>query len=157
MGKIILPVVGVAGVPDPGLFPRQRCKLAKAKILVMDDEDLVRNVAGKMLDFLGYQSVGARDGREAVQLYESHRAAGAPFDAVILDLLIPGGMGGAETLSELLRIDPAVKALISSGYGDQAPTGPAAGGHVGVISKPYELKKLGTTIEEVLSGRGVAG
>lgn len=131
--------------------------MAKAKILVMDDEDMVRNVAGKMLEFLGYQAVGARDGEEALRLFKSHRDAGSPFDAVILDLLIPGGLGGAETLSQLLRIDPAVKALISSGYGDQAPTGPAAGGHMGVISKPYELKKLGAVIEEVISGRGVAG
>jgi CheY-like chemotaxis protein len=126
--------------------------LAKGKILVMDDEDLVRNVAGKMLEFLGYMVVLSREGQEAVRLYESHRSSGSPFDAVILDLAVPDGMGGRETLAELLRIDPNVKAIISSGYGDAAPAGTASEGQVAAIGKPYELKKLGEVLDRVLSG-----
>jgi two-component system, cell cycle sensor histidine kinase and response regulator CckA len=117
----------------------------------MDDEDLVRNVAGKMLEFLGYEVVMAKEGREAILLFESHRNAGAPFDAVILDLLVPSGLDGAKTLAELLRIDPHVKAIISSGYGDSAPTGAVAEGHLAMIAKPYELKKLGEVLDRVMA------
>ena len=128
-----------------------RCGLAKGKILVMDDEDLVRNVAGKMLEFLGYQVVLTKDGREAVTMYQRNMDIGTPFDAVILDLVVPGGMGGGETMAELLRIDPGAKGIISSGYGDNAPQGAKSEGHVAVIGKPYELKKLGETLDRVLS------
>lgn len=114
----------------------------------MDDEELVRKVAGKMLEFLGYQVVMAREGREAIALFESHRAAGSPFDAVLLDLLVPGGLDGADTLAELLRLDPQVKAIISSGFGDSAaPTE----GALASISKPYELKRLGETMDRVMA------
>lgn len=152
--KIIL---GPMGSPeDPGLpgrvgLSRMGCGLAKGKILVMDDEDLVRNVAGKMLEFLGYQVVLSREGREAISIYQHNLDSGAPFDAVILDLVVPGGLGGGETLAELLRLDPGVKAIISSGYGDNAPQGSKSEGHVAMIGKPYELKKLGDTLDKVLS------
>lgn len=117
----------------------------------MDDEALVRNVAGKMLEFLGYEVVLAKEGREAVSLYQAHKASGAPFDAVILDLVVPDGLDGGKTLAELLQIDPAVKGIISSGYGDNAPAGAKAEGYVAMIGKPYELKKLGETMERVLA------
>lgn len=117
----------------------------------MDDEDLVRTVAGKMLEFLGYQVVLSREGREAISLYQSSLDAGTPFDAVILDLVVPGGLGGGETLAELLRLDPGVKAILSSGYGDNAPQGAKSGGYVAMIGKPYELKKLGETLDRVLA------
>lgn len=126
--------------------------MAKGKILVMDDEDLVRNVAGKMLEFLGYQAILAREGREAIRLFESHRNSGSPIDAVILDLVVPGGMGGRETLAELLRIDSNVKGIISSGYGDAASGDAASEGQVAAIGKPYELKRLGEVLDRVLSG-----
>jgi DNA-binding NtrC family response regulator len=126
--------------------------LAKGKILVMDDEDLVRIVAGKMLEFLGYEVVLAREGREAISLFQSHRSSGNPFDAVVLDLVVPGGLDGRSTLAELLRIDPNTKGVISSGYGDAAPAGTASEGQVATIAKPYELKKLGETLDRVLSG-----
>lgn len=120
----------------------------------MDDEDLVRNVAGKMLEFLGYEVVLARDGVEAIALYQSGRASNSPYDAVILDLQVPGGMDGARTLAELLRMDPNVKGIISSGYGDQPPEGAVPEGQVATIAKPYELKKLGALLDEVLAGQG---
>lgn len=118
----------------------------------MDDEDLVRNVAAKMLEFLGYEVAMSRDGREAIALYQTRRAAGIPFDAVILDLVVPHGMGGAQTLGELLRIDPDTKGIISSGYGDATPEGMNVSGHAAIIAKPYELKKLGETLDRVLNG-----
>lgn len=116
----------------------------------MDDEDLVRNVAGKMLEFLGYEVALAREGGEAVDIFRNRLAAGTPFHAVILDLVIPGGMGGAQALEELKRIDPAVKGIFSSGYGETAPDGMTLAGHAAIIGKPYELKKLRETLERVL-------
>lgn len=116
----------------------------------MDDEDLVRSVAAKMLEFLGYEVATAKEGGEAIDLFKSRRSAGAPFDAVILDLIIPNGIGGAQTMAELLRIDPDVKGIISSGYGESGPEGVALSGHAAIIGKPYELKKLRETLERVL-------
>lgn len=117
----------------------------------MDDEDFVRNVAGKMLEFLGYETASARDGEEALELYRSHRETGHPFDAVILDLSIPNGMGGKEAIGELLRLDPNAKGIVSSGYADQNQEADfTAQGFAGVIGKPYELKTLGETLARVL-------
>src|SRR3989337_4603952 len=92
----------------------------KEKILVMDDYDMIRDVAGKMLTKLGYEVDFARDGSEAIELYKKSKNSGHPFDAVIIDLTIPGGMGGRETMQQLFEVDPYVKAIVSSGYSDDA-------------------------------------
>ena len=84
----------------------------------MDDEDLVREVVGKMVVYLGYEAHLARNGEEAITIFTAAQRSGQPFDAVILDLTVPGGMGGKETLARLLEIDPKVKAIASSGYSD---------------------------------------
>ncbi|MCK5405224.1 MAG: response regulator, partial [Desulfobulbaceae bacterium] len=86
------------------------------KILVMDDDDMVRNVTSEMLTTLGYEVETARNGVEAIKLYQQSSEAGKPYDAVILDLTIPGGMGGRETIEKLLAINPEIKAIVSSGY-----------------------------------------
>jgi CheY-like chemotaxis protein len=132
--------------------------LAKGKILVMDDEDLVRTVAGKMLEFLGYEVVLAGNGEEAVSLYASHRDSGKPFDAAILDWLVPEGMDGFRTMEHLRRLDPEAKGILSSGFSeqDQDATKTAAG-FTAVIGKPYELRTLRETIESVLSKSGTPG
>lgn len=117
----------------------------------MDDEELVRTVAGKMLEFLGYQAILAKDGEEAVSLYESHRNQGGGFDAVILDWLVPNGMDGFRTLEALLRVDPSAKCILSSGYAEQDAEGQRSmAGFSGVISKPYELKTLQAILDSVL-------
>ena len=91
----------------------------KARILVMDDEKVVREVAGRMLKHLGYQDIEfASDGAEAVDLYKAAIESGNPFNAAILDLTIAGGMGGEMAVKKLLKIDPGVKAIVSSGYAD---------------------------------------
>jgi CheY-like chemotaxis protein len=124
--------------------------VANGKILIMDDEDLVRAVAGKMLEFLGYTGVMARDGEEAVSLYQSHRAAGHPFDAVILDWMVPGGMDGFKTMQRLRSIDPEAKGILSSGYPEQDAEARTAAGFTDVIGKPYEIKTLRETLERVM-------
>ena len=123
----------------------------KGKILVMDDEELVRNVLARMLEFLGYRAVAAKDGAEAIGLYRQHREEGAAFDAVILDLSVPMGMGGKEAMAELLRLDPEVKGIVSSGYADSHGLGDYNKlGFTASIAKPYELKALDETLQEIL-------
>ena len=124
--------------------------MAKSKILIMDDEDLVRAVVGKMLEFLGYQGVMSRSGEEAVALYQSHQAAGHPFDAVILDWMVPAGMDGFKTMERLLALDPNAKGILSSGYPEQDSDARTAAGFADVIGKPYEIKTLRETLERVL-------
>jgi CheY-like chemotaxis protein len=86
------------------------------KILVMDDEELIREVATGMLGHFGYEAEVCNEGTEAVRLYGEAKQAGTPFAAVLMDLTIPGGMGGKETMKKLLEIDPKAVGIVSSGY-----------------------------------------
>jgi len=127
----------------------------KEKILVMDDDDIVRDVAGKMLTKLGYEVDFARDGSEAIELYKKSKNSGRPFDVVIMDLTIPGGMGGRETMQKLLEIDPHVRAIVSSGYSDDAVMSNYTNYNFkGVIAKPYRIEELSRTVRMVLSETG---
>ena len=92
--------------------------MGHGRILVLEDDATVRAVMARMLAKLGYESVFAQEGQEALELYTEARRAQQPFDLVILDLTIPGGMGGLETLQNLLAQDPRTKAIVSSGYAD---------------------------------------
>ncbi|MBN2089081.1 response regulator, partial [candidate division KSB1 bacterium] len=113
------------------------------RILVMDDELIVRQVLGKLLTRFGYQVDFAREGNEAIQLYLKAKNENQPYLLVIMDLTIPGGMGGKETIKELLTIDPTVKAIVSSGYfNDPIMANFQNYGFKGFISKPYKMKEL---------------
>ncbi len=121
------------------------------KVLVMDDERDVRNVAGAMLKTLGYEPVFASDGIEALAVYQNAVTTGATFDAVIMDLTIPGGMGGRETIKKLLEIDPRARVIVASGYSnDPVMASFASYGFSGVIAKPYALDTLGITLQAVI-------
>jgi CheY-like chemotaxis protein len=89
----------------------------QGRILVMDDEASIREVLGQMLQKLGYEAVCVKDGGQALEAYQQAKKQG-PFDAVILDLTIPNGLGGKETLELLLQLDPQIRTIVSSGYGD---------------------------------------
>jgi len=103
---------------------------------------------------LGYQSQCARDGAEAVALYQQARDAGQPFTAVLLDLTIPGGMGGKETIAHLRAMDPQVCAIVSSGYAnDPLMADFRAYGFSGVISKPYTMEGLHEVLQRVIEDR----
>ncbi|HEX8947505.1 MAG TPA: PAS domain S-box protein [Dissulfurispiraceae bacterium] len=124
----------------------------QGKILVMDDEEMVRNVTGQMLDALGYKVEFAYNGEQAVELYTKARDKGTPFSAVIVDLTIRGGMGGQETAKRLLGIDPGAKVIVSSGYS----TAPVMSryrehGFKGVIVKPFSIAQLSKTLSRVLT------
>lgn len=112
-------------------------------ILLMDDEDLVREAAASMLSHLHWQVELARNGEEALSLYQQAMAKGEPFAFVILDLTIVGGMGGLEALSGLRQIDPNVRAIVSSGYTEDPAMADFEGhGFCAAIAKPYSLDSL---------------
>jgi CheY-like chemotaxis protein len=124
----------------------------KARILVMDDEQGVREIAGRMLKHIGYEDVEfAEHGAEAIKLYKAAIEAGHPFSVVILDLTIAGGMGGEVAIQKLLKIDPAVKAIVSSGYIDDSIIAKFRDyGFSGMVAKPYTLEELGRAVQEAI-------
>ncbi|MDD1718921.1 MAG: response regulator [Methanoregulaceae archaeon] len=120
----------------------------------MDDEESILESYGKLLVLKGYSVVLARDGDEAVEAYRKAVREGEPIDVVIMDLTIPGGMGGREAISRLLEIDPAVRAVISSGYSnDPIISEFRKFGFSAVIPKPYTLRDLISVIEEIMAGK----
>jgi PAS domain S-box-containing protein len=123
----------------------------KGKILLMDDEDIIRDAVGEILGSLGYTVELVRDGAEAVAVYQTAKESGYPFDAVIMDLTIPGGMGGKEALKKMKAIDPSVKAIVSSGYShDPIMADYRKYGFMGVITKPYKVKQLSEEVHRVI-------
>jgi len=125
--------------------------LGTGKILLMDDEEDVRQTTGDVLKRLGYWVQFAEDGARAIELYQQARTSGQPFDAVIMDLTVPGGMGGRDCLTKLLAIDPKAKAIVSSGYSnDPIMADYQKYGFRGVVTKPYRIKDLGETLHNVL-------
>ncbi|MGD2247680.1 MAG: PAS domain S-box protein [Candidatus Methanofastidiosia archaeon] len=123
----------------------------EAKILLMDDEENILDAAGEVLAYLGYTVAFARDGADAISLYEKARQKGEPFDVVIMDLTVPGGMGGEETIQKLLSIDPGVCAIVSSGYSnDPVMADYQKYGFKGVITKPYTVEELNETLQQVM-------
>jgi DNA-binding NtrC family response regulator len=123
------------------------------RILIMDDEEMVRDVMCNVLKTMGFEVECCCEGSEAIGFYVLAKESGRPFSAVILDLTIPGGMGGKETIEQLIRIDPSVKAIVTSGYcDDPVMENFREHGFCAVISKPYSIKTLSGTIKEVLAG-----
>jgi len=122
------------------------------KIMIMDDEEPIRNLGFQVLNRLGYEVALASDGDEAVSLFGKAKKAGGPFDAVILDLTIPGGRGGKETINLLKEIDPNVKAIIASGYSIDPVMGNFRDyGFRGVVTKPFKVEKLSQVLHDVMT------
>ncbi|MHB8845116.1 MAG: hybrid sensor histidine kinase/response regulator [Nitrospirota bacterium] len=120
-------------------------------ILIMDDEEDMRSTTGDMLMRLGYSVDFAGEGSEAIAKYREAREGGRPYDAVIMDLTIPGGMGGREAIRELLAIDPDALAIVSSGYSDDTVLADHRSfGFRGVVRKPYRLRDLSEVVADVL-------
>jgi CheY-like chemotaxis protein len=147
---IYLPAVA-APAAAPARPEAPRATLA-GRVLLMDDEEIVRNLAGELLGTLGHEVDLAERGETAIEKYRAAREAGRPFDVVILDLTVRGGMGGAETVRKLLEIDPAVKAVVSSGYSDDAVVADCqAHGFKARLSKPYRLDALQAVLASLLT------
>lgn len=127
---------------------------SRGKVLIMDDEERVRNVALRILQRLGYDVSVASEGAATVELYRQARESGSPFDAVILDLTVPGGLGGKETILRLKEVDPNVKAIVSSGYStDPVMADYRSFGFAGLIAKPYQLEELSEVMYKVVAPR----
>jgi PAS domain S-box-containing protein len=122
------------------------------RVLVMDDEREIRESVAELLQHFGYEAEYASDGVEAIGMFERAREAGRPFDLVILDLTVPGGMGGMETVKRLLAIDGNAKVAASSGYSN-APVMSDFGSHgfIGVIAKPFRLDELNRLLRGVMA------
>ncbi len=112
-------------------------------ILVMDDEEMIRELAAAMLEEIGYQVTTCADGTEAIGYYKAAKESGTPFLAVIVDLTIPGGMGGKEAAKEILAIDSTASLIVSSGYSDDPIMSDFSSyGFTGAIPKPYGINEL---------------
>jgi CheY-like chemotaxis protein len=120
----------------------------KGRVLIMDDEPDVLNVGERMLQKLGYTAITASSGTEAISIFRSEVAENIHFDFVILDLTIPGDIGGKETIEKLKEIDPSVTAIVSSGYSnDPVLAGYKDYGFSGILCKPFTFKELQQSIE----------
>jgi PAS domain S-box-containing protein len=129
----------------------------RGTVLLMDDEEAIRTMAKQMLAFLGYDATLAADGAEAIERYQEATASGRPFDAVILDLTIPGGMGGKEAMEKLLELDLSVKAIVSSGYSENPVMGDyKRHGFCGVMKKPYDAKQMSQVLHAVMQDRNIS-
>jgi len=126
--------------------------VGKGKILIMDDEEGIRDVLQALLGHIGYTSRYAPDGAKAVEMYVEAMEDRQPFDVIILDLTIPGGMGGKETMEKMQEVDPDVKAIVSSGYSnDPVMANYRSYGFKGIVPKPYRIEELSQVLHDVLA------
>jgi CheY-like chemotaxis protein len=127
------------------------------RILVMDDEVMVRDISLQFLTHLGYDAEAVPDGDSALESYQKAIKTDKPFNLVIMDLTIPGGMGGKEAIQKLKEYDPNVKAIVSSGYSnDPVLSNYKRFGFEAVLTKPYKLETLSSTVAEIINGKSVS-
>jgi len=127
-------------------------KLAdKGRILVMDDEEIIRHMLSSMLNLDGYEVETSSDGAEAIKRYSKALEVGQPFDAITMDLIIPGGMGGKEAVAELIEIDPEVKIIVSSGDStDLIMPEYKKYGFSAAVTKPYGVEDIEKILHSLL-------
>ncbi len=144
-----LPVSEDVHIPEQS--DKDKILEGKGKILVMDDDEMLREVLEIILERLKYDFTMTEDGEEAIKLYKQEKEKGTPFDAVIIDLTIPGGMGGKEAIEKLREIDPDIKAIVSSGYSsDPVMADYKKYGFSAVILKPYGIEELSKTLYDII-------
>ena len=123
-----------------------------ARVLMMDDDESIRMMGGTLLRRMGLEATLVADGAEAVREFNDAKGAGRPFELLILDLTIPGGMGGRTTIDAIRKIDPSVPAIVSSGYSNDPVLADFTNfGFQAMVPKPYDVKQLASTIRELLS------
>jgi len=131
---------------------QQKKLFAHGRVLVMDDEVMILELATQMLKAMGYEVEVAADGAAALERYVAAKSAGNPFNLVIMDLTVPTGMGGKEMMRRLRELDPQVRAIVSSGYSlDPVMANFKEYGFSGVIPKPYTMEELRAILAEVLA------
>ena len=130
--------------------PLQR---GEGRILIMDDETNIRDLAAKSLSQYGFEVETRDNGAETIELYHRSKEMGNPFQAVLMDLTVQGGMGGEEAIGHLKKIDPDVKAIVSSGYRNVSIMGNyKEHGFCDVVSKPYRVQDLFEIVQHVING-----
>ncbi|MFA4876431.1 MAG: response regulator [Methanoregula sp.] len=123
-------------------------------VLVMDDEEMICDIARSYLTMKGYVVSVSYNGDDALARYRAAKESGQPVDVVILDLVIPGGLGGRETIGALRKINPHIRAIVSSGYSDDPiMANPRLYGFLAILPKPYQLADLDTTIRQVVDAK----
>lgn len=126
-------------------------KELKKKILIMDDEEMIGEIACQMLQYLGADAFWVANGAEAIAEYGKQKEAGQAYSAIIMDLTIPGGMGGQEAIVAILTIDPSAKAFVSSGYAnDPIMQHYRDYGFAGVIAKPFDIASIQQMLRALL-------
>jgi CheY-like chemotaxis protein len=124
----------------------------RPRVLVMDDEASIRTLTANMLEFLGYDAEIVDSGSVAIERFKGALGAGRPFDAVLLDLVVPGGLGGTQAIEHLTGLDPKVRAILISGYAqDSIMSTYREYGFAAAMTKPYTLQELQATLETVIT------
>jgi CheY-like chemotaxis protein len=122
-----------------------------ARILVMDDDELIHQLVTEMLKQRGFSVETVADGKQAIERYKQSQDIGEPFDVVIMDLTIPGGIGGKEAIKDILEINPEAKVIVSSGYAnDPVMANYTEYGFKGIVEKPYTMSQLWDVLSRVL-------
>lgn len=151
--SILLPAAD-GGEVQPESTPEHRREEPRrqgARVLVMDDEEMLRELAVEMLGDLGYRPLACTDGQAAVDLYRQAREAQEPFGAVILDLTVRGGMGGREAAERIHALDPRAVLILSTGYSaDVADLARQDQMFSGVLMKPYDVGRLDRELRRLL-------
>jgi PAS domain S-box-containing protein len=152
---IFLPASDKAVLPAAGDKKQPMTFKGSGKVLLMDDEEFLLEMASELLQHLGYSVETATDGKEALDFYKKGMERGQKYTAVIMDLTVPGGMGGKETIRELKKIDPDAKTIVSSGYAnDPIMANFKDYGFDAILPKPYEVEELATTLHKVIHQSG---
>jgi CheY-like chemotaxis protein len=143
-------VIAKKTISEENLIP------GRGRILFMDDEEAIRELAAEVLNQLGYAVDCAQDGLEATQLFRKAHASGNPYTAVILDLVVRTGMGGREAMERLREIDPEAMVIVSSGYSNDPVLSDYKNyGFSGWITKPYTVQSLSRILAEGIEKEGI--
>lgn len=149
--KVCLYLPSTDQAPAAELALQEEISPGKGKVLIMDDEEVIRDVITESLTSIGYDVDATKDGDEAIQYYLQAHKNKTPYDAVILDLTVPGGKGGKETIQELRQIDPAAKVIVSSGYSqDPIMADFKQFGFIDVVPKPYNINELSAVLYKII-------
>ena len=150
---ILLPSSGDISREEPLILSEKIAQSANGGvILVMDDEEMIRDITDQMLSYLGYEVATCADGLEAIELYRAARQSPRPYAAVIMDLTIPGGLGGKETAQHILALDPDARLIVSSGYSsDLIIANFRQYGFCAAITKPYNIDEFKKVLSTVLA------
>ena len=149
---ICLPAVLMQTVEEK-LEPLVRDGQGVGRVLVLDDEEPIRTLSRQLLQLLGYDAETVSTGEAAIASYTRAREEGRPFDIVMLDLTIPGGMGGGQVIRSLIDLDPDVRAIVVSGYaGDAMLSNYREHGFKAVVTKPFTLSELSAALGEMPHG-----